>query len=80
MPILNGSIVVIAVILHYDLEVAMTNEALQKECHYQITMKYAKELLQKGILTEEEYQHFKQKMLKKYEPIISQYIDLSVDK
>ena len=47
MPILNGSIVVIAVILHHDLEVTMTNEALQKECHYQITMKYAKELLQK---------------------------------
>ena len=80
MPILNGSIVAIVVILHHDLEVTMTNEALQKECHYQITMKYAKELLQKGILTEEQYQHYKKKMHKKKEKKINQYIYLSVDK
>ena len=56
MAIRTESIVATSVTLPTDSEVAaMTNEQMEKENLYQATMSIAKNLLSKGVISEEEY-------------------------
>ncbi|MBF0746610.1 hypothetical protein IR073_02995 [Gemella sp. 19428wG2_WT2a] len=58
----------------------MSREEYKKEIIYQITMKQADLLLKNNVLDIEDYQKFKEKMLKKYEPKLSGLMELSLDK
>lgn len=49
----------------------MTDDKLQKEMTYQLTMIQADRLLKSRIISKEVYQQFKAKMLEKYQPFIS---------
>lgn len=49
----------------------MTNDELQDELTYQLTMMQADRLLKSRIISEEVHQQFKAKMLEKYQPFIS---------
>jgi len=49
----------------------MTNDKLQDEMTYQLTMIQADRLLKYRIISEEVHQQFKEKMLEKYQPFIS---------
>lgn len=67
MEIRTGSIVATSVISQTDLEVAlMTNEQMEKENLYQATMSIAKNLLGKGIISEEEYAQIDTNFRNKY--------------
>lgn len=67
MEIRTGSIVATSVISQTDLEVAlMTNEQVEKENLYQATMSIAKNLLGKGIISEEEYAQIDTNFRNKY--------------
>ena len=56
MVIKTESIAAMSVISQTDLEVvAMTKEQMEKETLYQATMSIAKNLLSKGVISEEEY-------------------------
>lgn len=50
------------------------------EITYQITMKILKELLNKNIITHGEYEKVKIKMLEKYNPKLTLFTELSLDK
>ena len=65
------------VILNIDLEVAMNTKS---EVIYQITIKILSNLFRKNIITKDEFYSFKHKMLEKYDPKISELIELSLDK
>ncbi|MBF0710817.1 MULTISPECIES: SHOCT domain-containing protein [unclassified Gemella] len=58
----------------------MSREEYKKEIIYQITMKQADLLLKNKVLDKEDYQEFKDKMLKKYEPKLSKYMSETLDK
>ncbi|MDO4814271.1 MAG: hypothetical protein Q3988_04160 [Gemella sp.] len=58
----------------------MSREEYKKEIIYQITMKQADLLLKNNVLDIDEYQEFKDKMLKKYEPKLSKYMSETLDK
>ena len=64
-------------ILSIDLEVAMN---IKKEVTYQITIKILSNLFRKNLITKDEYNKFKHKMLEKYDPKISELMELSLDK
>ena len=64
-------------ILNIDLEVAMN---IKKEVTYQITIKILSNLFRKNLITKDEYNKFKHKMLEKYDPKISELMELSLDK
>ena len=65
------------VILNIDLEVVMNTK---NEVTYQITIKILSNLLRKNLITKDEYNKFKHKMLEKYDPKISELMKLSLDK
>ena len=65
------------VILNIDLEVAMNTK---NEVTYQITIKILSNLFRKNLITKDEYNKFKHKMLEKYDPKISELMKLSLDK
>lgn len=48
----------------------MTREQGRKEVVYQMTMSAARRMLEKGLITEEQYQKYDTKMWQKYAPII----------
>ena len=48
----------------------MTREQGRKEVVYQMTMSAARRMLEKGLITEEQYQTYDTKMRQKYAPII----------
>ena len=48
----------------------MTKEQGRKEIVYQMTMSAARQMLEKGLITEEQYQKYDTKMRQKYAPII----------
>lgn len=77
IPIIKESIVVMNAILSIDLEVAMN---IKKEVTYQITIKILSNLFRKNLITKDEYNKFKHKMLEKYDPKISELMELSLDK
>ena len=65
------------VILNIDLEVAMN---IKNEVIYQITIKILSNLFRKNLITKDEYNKFKHKMLEKYNPKLSELLELSLDK
>ena len=77
IPIIKESIVVMNAILSIDLEVAMN---IKKEVTYQITIKILSNLFRKNLITKDEFNKFKHKMLEKYDPKISELMELSLDK
>ena len=67
MAIRTESIAATSAISQTDLEVAlMTNEQMEKENLYQATMSIAKNLLGKGIISEEEYAQIDTNFRNKY--------------
>ena len=64
-------------ILNIDLEVVMNTK---NEVTYQITIKILSNLFKKNLITKDEFNKFKHKMLEKYDPKISELIELSLDK
>ena len=72
MEIRTESIAATSVISQTDLKVAlMTNEQMEKENLYQATMSIAKNLLGKGIISEEEYEQIDTNFRKKYDISLS---------
>ena len=65
------------VILNIDLEVAMNTK---NEVTYQITIKILSNLFKKNLITKDEFNKFKHKMLEKYNPKLSKLMELSLDK
>ena len=64
-------------ILNVDLEVAMNTK---NEVTYQITIKILRNLFRKNLITKDEFNSFKHKMLEKYNPKLSELMELSLDK
>lgn len=64
-------------ILNIDLEVAMKTK---NEVTYQITIKLLSNLFRKNLITKDEFKKFKHKMLEKYNPKLSELMELSLDK
>ena len=64
-------------ISNIDLEVVMNNK---NEVTYQITIKILSNLFRKNLVTKDEFDSFKHKMLEKYNPKLSELIELSLDK
>jgi len=64
-------------ILNIDLEVAMKTK---NEVTYQITIKLLSNLFRKNLITKDEFNKFKHKMLEKYNPKLSKLMELSLDK
>lgn len=64
-------------ILNIDLEVAMNTK---NEITYQITIKLLSNLFRKNLITKDEFNKFKHKMLEKYNPKLSELMELSLDK
>ena len=64
-------------ILNIDLEVAMNTK---NEVIYQITIKILSNLFRENLITKDEFNKFKHKMLEKYDPKISELLELSLDK
>lgn len=77
IPIIKESIAVMNVILNIDLEVVMNTK---NEVTYQITIKILSNLFRKNLITKDEFNKFKHKMLEKYDPKISELMELSLDK
>ena len=72
MEIRIGNIVHMNAISKIVLEVtAMTNEQMQNEVMYQGTMLVAKQLLKKGIVSDEEYEQIDTNFQKKYDISLS---------
>lgn len=49
----------------------MTKEQLEQEKNYRISVILSKELMVKGLITKEEFDHLDMMFLEKYQPIIS---------
>ena len=64
-------------ISNIDLEVAMKTK---NEVTYQITIKILSNLFRKNLITKDEFNKFKHKMLEKYNPKLSKLMELSLDK
>lgn len=65
------------VILNTDLEVDMN---IKNEVTYQITIKILSNLFRKNLITKDEFDSFKHKMLEKYNPKLSELLELLLDK
>ena len=77
MPMIKESIVVMNAISNIDLEVVMNTK---NEVTYQITIKILRNLFRKNLITKDKFDSFKHKMLEKYDPKISELMELSLDK
>ena len=77
MPMIKESIVVMNVRLNINLEAAMNTK---NEVTYQITIKILSNLFRKNLITKDEFNKFKHKMLEKYNPKLSELMELSLDK
>lgn len=64
-------------ILNIDLEVVMNTK---HEVTYRITIKILSNLFKKNLITKDEFDSFKHKMLEKYDLKISELLELSLDK
>ena len=64
-----GNIAPTAVISSTDLEVkVMSKEQMRKEMLYQTTMSMARQMMEKSLISKEEYVQIDTKMQEKYEP------------
>ena len=52
----------------------------KNEVTYQITIKILSNLFRKNLVTKDEFDSFQHKMLEKYNPKLSELIELSLDK
>ena len=52
----------------------------KNEVTYQIIIKIVSNLFRKNLITKDEFDSFKHKILKKYDPKISELMELSLDK
>ena len=52
----------------------------KNEITYQITIKILSNLFRENLITKDEFDSFKYKMLEKYAPKLSELIELSLDK
>ena len=77
MPMIKESIAVMNAILNTDLEVVMN---IKNEVTYQITIKILRNLFRENLITKDEFDSFKHNMLEKYDPKISELMELSLDK
>lgn len=64
-------------ILNIDLEEVMN---IKNEVTYQITIKILSNLFRENLITKDEFNLFKHKMLEKYDPKISELMELLLDK
>ncbi|WP_173452028.1 SHOCT domain-containing protein [Eubacterium pyruvativorans] len=48
----------------------MTTEEMKNDARYVLAMDMAKNLLETGAISNEEYQHFETKMIEKYRPLL----------
>ena len=64
-------------ILNIDLETAINTK---NEVTYQITIKILSNLFKKNLITKDEFNSFKHEMLEKYNPKLSELMELSLDK
>lgn len=53
---------------------------IKNEVTYQITIKILSNLFKKNLITKDEFDSFKHKMLEKYDSKISELMELSLDK
>lgn len=53
---------------------------IKNEVTYHITIKILSNLFRENLITKDEFDSFKHKMLEKYDPKISELIELSLDK
>ena len=58
----------------------MTKEEFKNELVYQVTMLQGQQLLNDGVITEKEYEKFKSELIEMYQPILSKYMDETLDK
>ncbi|MCW6665322.1 hypothetical protein NHG32_06470 [Aerococcaceae bacterium NML191219] len=58
----------------------MKNEIFQSELRYQVTMLHASRLLNQSLISLEEFEAFQKKMIEMYRPILSEYMDETLDK
>ena len=73
MAIVTGSIAAMNVISRTGSGVAaMSKEELKNDQGYQITMSMAADLLRRGVITDENYRAFDEKMRQKYRPAIGE--------
>ena len=81
MAIPVGSIVVMNAMLLTDLEVTgMSEDQFRNEMLYQTTMTLARSMLEKGVISEEDYHEFDTIMLEKYHPIFGTlFTDISLN-
>lgn len=81
MQIQVENIVAELVINKLDLEVVNMNKIeFEYELSFQTTLMMAKKLLDEGIISKREYILFKQRLLEKYQPVLSRYIEVELDK
>ncbi len=66
----DGSFAPILATLQKGLVAKMCRELLEREADYQASMLMFRSLLEKGILTSEEYKTAEQMMAEKYKPIV----------
>jgi hypothetical protein len=52
----------------------------KNEVTYQITIKILRNLFRKNLITKDEFDSFKHRMLEKYNPKLSELMELSLDK
>ncbi|EHI70161.1 SHOCT domain-containing protein [Streptococcus ictaluri] len=58
----------------------MTKEEFIHELIYQVTMIQVTKLLNDGVITKKEYEKFQQELIEMYQPILSKYMDETLDK
>jgi hypothetical protein len=60
--------------------VVMNNKEFNQELAYQIIMIQETKLLNDGVIEKEQYEDFQRKTLEMYQPILSKYMDETLDK
>lgn len=60
--------------------IIMNNKEFNQELTYQVTVIQATKLLNDGLITKKEYEDFQREMLEMYQPILSKYMDETLDK
>ena len=58
----------------------MNNKEFNQELAYQIIMIQETKLLNDGVIEKEQYEDFQRKTLEMYQPILSKYMDETLDK
>ena len=58
----------------------MNNKEFNQVLSYQVTVLQATKLLNDGLITKKEYEDFQREMLEMYQPILSKYMDETLDK